>query len=306
MDDLKMLGTLLATPDPSRDAFDRGRHQLQQTIRRPVRRHRAAGLGAGIGLTAAAAAATVVASVITAPTPAPSRPHAAARPSSQQILLAAANSAAQAPTGSGTYWYVKTVISDSPSDHWETWTKRDGETWLMGAKTGGKIFKLPSPRPDVHPRPGHFALGGAEVSFEQLNRLPTGTAALKTLIVTNAAEQGSKYGGPTSDPILVREATFDALTALVSDLPTPPKVRAAAFRVMATLPGVQSIGPVKGGQGLLISLMGGQQARLVVDPATSRVRDTNFFVTSEGAEFWVLPSAASATITAGWTNQLPK
>ena len=75
---------------------------------------------------------------------------------------------------------------------------------------------------------------------------------------------------------------------------------------MATLPGVQSIGPVKGGQGLLISLIGGQQARLVVDPATSRVRDTNFFVTSDGGEFWVFPSTASATIIAEWTNRPPK
>lgn len=33
MDELQLLGTLLAKPDPSPDAVDRGRHQLQNTMR---------------------------------------------------------------------------------------------------------------------------------------------------------------------------------------------------------------------------------------------------------------------------------
>jgi len=73
---------------------------------------------------------------------------------------------------------------------------------------------------------------------------------------------------------------------------------------MASFPGVTSLGPVRGGQGLLFSLTGNQQARLVVDPATSRVRDTNFLVTGGDAEIWIR-GPVTATVTAGSTNRLP-
>jgi len=297
MDDLEMLRTLLAKPDPSRDAVDRGRHQLQETMRGPVRRNRTGWLATGLGLTAAAAAAAVVVtSGTTAPTPTTNSPPAAANQSGWQILLAAARTAERTPAGSGAYWHVKTLISDSRSDQWETWTRRDGQTWFRGAKTQGRVVKQRRLS-----GPGRFRLVGAELSFGQLQTLPTDPVALKKWIV-NAIEHGEdNQRVPKS---LVREAVFDSLTSLVSQLPAPPKVRAAAFRVMASLPNVRSLGAVKGGQGLLISLSGNQQARLVVDAATARVHDTNFFVTADGAEVW-LRSADSATVIAEWTNRLP-
>lgn len=74
---------------------------------------------------------------------------------------------------------------------------------------------------------------------------------------------------------------------------------------MASLPGVTSLGPVQGGQGLQFTLPGARQARLVVDPATSQVRDTNFLVTSQDAEIWT-QGPATATVTTEWTNSPPK
>jgi hypothetical protein len=47
MDDLKMLGTLLAKPDRPAPRSTAAGASLQETIRRPVRRHRATSLGAG-------------------------------------------------------------------------------------------------------------------------------------------------------------------------------------------------------------------------------------------------------------------
>jgi hypothetical protein len=300
MDDLKMLGALLATPDPSRDAFERGRRQLRETIRGPVRRHRARWLGAGLSLTAAAAAAVVVVASVTS-APAPHHPPAAVTQSGQQILLAAATSAEQASEGSGAYWHIKTVITDFPGDQYETWTKRDGESWTRDMKTNGKVVKDPFPDPPGW-LPGNFSVGGDHVSFEQLSQLPTGTAALKAWILTNAIKP-SQMSGPTSDPAFRRSVLIYSLIGLISELPVSRKVRAAAFRVLASLPGIRSIGRVNGGQGLLISVDQSQQ-RLVVDPATARVRNSSMVVPSSGGAAGL--SAGTATVTAEWTNQPPK
>src|ERR1039457_98960 len=180
MDDLKMLGALLAKPDPSRDAFDRGRRRLQETIRGPVRRHRARWLGAGLSLTAAAAAVVVVVASVTS-APAPHHRPATVTQSGQQILLAAATSAEQASDGSGAYWHVKTVITDFPGGGYETWTTRDGETWRRHAKTNGKVVKDPFPDPPGW-LPGNFSVGGDHVSFDQLSQLPPASPALKASI----------------------------------------------------------------------------------------------------------------------------
>ena len=40
MDDLQMLGALLAKPDMSGDAVERGRHQLTKAMHSPVRQRR--------------------------------------------------------------------------------------------------------------------------------------------------------------------------------------------------------------------------------------------------------------------------
>lgn len=301
MDDLEMLGTVLAKPGPSPDAVDRGRRQLHETIRGPARRAgtRRRWLGAGAGLIAAAAAIAVVVTMVrAAPAAHPgSHPPPAAVLSGQQVLLAAARTAERVPAASGTYWHVTTTISGHPSVRWQTWTRRDGETWTL--KAGGPPIRMPEPTP--------FMLAGARLSYGQLQHLPTAPAALKAWILTNAAKHGGKggsYGQQAPSASRAREAVFDSLTALVSQLPIPPELRAAAFRVMASLRGVKALGPVRGGQGLLFSLIGGQQARLVVDPATARVRNTNFLVTADDAEMWIR-SPDTATVVAGWTNRLP-
>ena len=299
MDDLQLLRTLLSAPGPSPDAAERGRRRLQEAIRRPGRRRiRIGWLAAGSGLAAAAGAAAVVAAFgPMAPSARPGSRPPAARLSGQQVLLAAASTAERGPAASGTYWHVLTRLSDRPSDQWQAWTRRDGETWT--AKATGPAVRMPGRSP--------FMLAGAALTFTQLQHLPAAPATLHAWIVRNAAAHGGKggsYGQQAPSRAREREAVFDSLTALVSDLPVPPGLRAAAFRVMASFPGVTSLGPVRGGQSLLFSLTGNQQARLVVDPATSRVSDTNFLVTGGDAEIWIR-SPVTATVTAGWTNHLP-
>lgn len=91
--------------------------------------------------------------------------------------------------------------------------------------------------------------------------------------------------------------------SLISQSPAPPRIRAAAFRAIASYPNVKSLGAVNGGQGLAISFSEGEPARLVVDPASSTIRETTYFVALDGAEYTV---PGGAMISTGWTDRLPE
>ena len=224
-----------------------------------------------------------------------------AKRSVQQMLLTAAASAQRAPAGSGTYWYVRVRAATGNGNKLylaESWTKRDGQTWIRDQQ-GGTPIELPR-SPVVL---GPFFLGGRELTFHQIQHLPADPAALTRWIVTNAARHGGKSGGPVPSKAQEREDIFDSLISLLSELPATPQVRAAAFRALAALPGVTSLGQAGGGQGVRFTLLGGQQATLVIDPASGQIRATNFFVDNQGAEFW--QKIPNATITGRWTNTLP-
>ncbi|GAB3990391.1 CU044_5270 family protein [Actinoallomurus acanthiterrae] len=295
--------------------------------RRPV--FLAAGLTAAVGATAAAVV------IGTGDSGKPGGRTAgrttAASLSAQQILLAAATTAERAPAGSGTYWYVKLVTKEpkgTPPFQWETWTRRDGQEWVRGEKSGGKVVK------EVQPVP--FRLGGADVSFAQLERLPATPNALKARIGDLVKHADLRTSAGRLNAEQQRLSVFEGLVSLVSALPATPKVRAAAFRAIATYPNVKNLGTVNGGQALDISdpltdhsvptqrpdakdqkkwardqkiraAAGGDRTervdRLVVDPVTGRVRGTNSFVTSDGAEAY---SPGGATIDAEWTKVLPR
>ncbi|MCO6007410.1 CU044_5270 family protein [Actinoallomurus purpureus] len=330
-DDRDELARLL--PRPTERDLQSGRHQrlqefvmsqihqdLQPAERAPrrTRKRRPVFLAAALAAVAGATATTVVISTGDSGKPAGGPGgHTAGRTtaslSARQVLLAAATTAERTSVGSGTYWYIKTVTKDAkgaPPFQWESWTRRDGQEWFRGKKSGGKVVRTVQPVP--------FRLGGADVSFAQLEKLPATPDALKARIadIVKHGDVRSSAGRLNADD--QRQAVFEGLVSLVSALPTTPKVRAAAFRAIATYPNVKNLGAVSGGQALEIASehpapppqapAGGGQARrdrdrLVVDPATGRVHETNFFVTPDGAEVFV---PGGATIVAEWTKVLPR
>jgi hypothetical protein len=119
------------------------------------------------------------------------------------------------------------------------------------------------------------------MTFSQIEDLPADPAAPTKWIVTNAAMHGGKSGGPAPGNAREREDIFESLDSL----PSPPQVRAAAFRALAALPGVTSLGLVGDGQGVQFTLPGGEQATLIIDPSTGQIRATNFFVASDGPTY---------------------
>ena len=315
MDEMDMLKDALAAQGPATDTERKGRGELEQLIRHQsrTRARRPGWRMAGIGLAAAAVAVAVTAAVVVTSGPPHIRPGAAVRSSAmrhhpatakrpvQQVLLTAAASAQRAPAGSGTYWYVRVRAATGNGNKLylaESWTKRNGQTWIRGQK-GGTPVELPR-SPGVL---GPFFLGGRELTFRQIQRLPADPGALTRWIVTNAARHGGKAGGPVPSKAQEREDIFDSLDSLLSELPATPQVRAAAFRALAALPGVTSLGQVGGGQGVRFTLLGGQRATLIIDAASGQIRATNFFVDNQGGQFW--QQIPNATITGRWTNTLP-
>lgn len=277
--------------------------QIRQDLEGPRRASKRRPLVLVSALTATVAAAGLAAAVVIGtggterPRATSSATPAGASLSGRQVLLAAATTAARLPEGSGKYWYVKTVYVERSGKPFQTenWTQRDGQTWFRGEKSKGTVVKLGGRYP--------FRLGGPEVSFDQLQKLPTEPEALQAWIANALDHSDVRTSAGKPDAAMKKLFVFDGLVSLVSQLPAPPKVRAAAFRAIASYPDVKSLGAFNGGQGLQIPVPSGGPRRLVVDPATALIHDTDFFVTADGAEVLV---DGTATVAAGWTNQLPK
>ncbi|NYD46508.1 hypothetical protein BJY14_002491 [Actinomadura luteofluorescens] len=281
--------------------------EIQQDLRsteqappRPSGRRRVLLAAAGTAVTAAVAAVvigTVGAGGSGRPDEGPGA-SAPSAPSGRQVLLVAAASAAKVPAGGGAYWHVKTTSTareGGARTSLESWTGRDGRIWWKGEKTGGKVVVLTQPAP--------FRLGGPAVSLAQLQSLPSTPGELKAWIAAAVKRSDVRTATGRPDAAARERSVFDGLLSLVSQLPAPPRVRAAAFRAIASYPGVKDLGAVKGGQGLSISFGGGGEAHLVVDPKTSRITDTDFFVSADGARVAVPGGAA---IVAEWTDQAPR
>jgi hypothetical protein len=143
------------------------------------------------------------------------------------------------------------------------------------------------------------------VTLEQLEALPTDPDALRARIDTLIKNGDVRTSAGELTGEQRERAVFEGLVSLVSQLPAPPAVRAAAFRAFAAYPNVESVGPVDGGQDLRISFFPDQPpAQLVIDPATAQVRRANAVVVADGG---VLSAAKGGifTLTTGWTDTLP-
>jgi hypothetical protein len=306
MNDRQELARLL--PGPVERDLPSGRsHHLQEFVmseihrdlRRPVRRRP---LRLATTAVAATAVAAVVAAAVVAGVGAGGDPGDGTVPttsSGQQILLAAAATAQRQPEGAAAYWHVKIISRDAEQRvTWEleNWFDREGRSWLRSGKTGDKVVEVPGGV--------KYTLGRPEVGFDQLQNLPTTPDALKTWIIEAANTVPPK---DPSRPLTAQEKdrrVLYGLISVVSQLPAPPKVRAAAFQAIAAYPNVTSLGPVEGGQGLRISFAEDWQVRLVIDPVAAQVRETDLFVTPGGALHWSA-EGGSVTLHAEWTDSLP-
>ncbi|MGY0062018.1 CU044_5270 family protein [Streptomyces sp. LZ34] len=140
------------------------------------------------------------------------------------------------------------------------------------------------------------ALGARNVTYADLRKLPGDRAKLKEVLADLYEEdRGSEISGRT-------EWTWRQAANLI-DLPVRPEVRAAAYRVIADLPGIRSLGEVTdplGRKGVGFALpatdrpdYGEARSELIVDPATGALLSDQETLTKPNAK------AAEAGLTAG-------
>lgn len=324
MDEMRVLAefrTAVSPPDTTALAAARARvlgAGVHRTTGRPRRFRRrktiwTAGLLGLTGATAVALTAVMVADPAVAPIAPHNGPHQQAiqvtRLSARQILLAAATTAAGAPAGTGTYWYVKTTTPASAGAGnitTSSWYTQDGTEY----------DQIPNRNAvwESSPHDG-FAVGADKLTYAQIQRLPTTPGALQAWIVQSFSHPVSEVPGQPGapQPIVSEPPSYYAddpgsFVDLLYQVPAPPAVRAAAFRELASMPGVAKLGEVNGGIGLSFSVpeppankfpddkvpAGAGQIRLVIDSSTLSLRS---FSSYEGT---------TTILAAKWTDYLPE
>ncbi|MFC7585216.1 sigma-70 family RNA polymerase sigma factor [Nonomuraea antimicrobica] len=217
--------------------------------------------------------------------------------SSRDVLLVAADTAERTPEGTGTYWHITITKKGSPTQ--EYWYRRDGHFWIKGKgmKGEGKLLEWPS-----EPQP--FAVGPLRMSFEELRSLPADEDALYTRLRADVPESGVRINA--GQPMTAAEqdslATM-ALLSLIGEAPVSPEVRAAAYRALASRPGVVDLGETDGGRRLQIPVAVGN-GTMVVDQDTGRIRETSVWAPLTGGLAHT-QDGGMVTIDARWTDRLP-
>lgn len=197
------------------------------------------------------------------------------------------------------------------------WTPEDTHRWMMagspttvtiddgvGAGVGKDkhntlAMKIGSGQPIVnHENYGAkiASVGPDNVDYDYLRSLPNDQAQLAQ---TFAGLYGRSAGNGPNDEA---DWMFTQLSELIT-LPVSSAVRAAAYRVLANLPGITSLGTVTdplGRSGVAVALppmavgdLGQQQRQLIVDP------DTNTILSQQVVLVAPSPLAAEAGLTAG-------
>lgn len=225
--------------------------------------------------TAVLAAAAVAAGVLTRPA---ARPTAVGRPPVTAVLDAAAVRAAHGagaghPPGPGQYLYVKEVVAKGlGSGQGCPEAPMTVQAWVAADGSGRQIGTFPAPcgkmNFDQTYRKG--GLPGWLSAYLQAGSLPTDPAALQLAIVRRFEHGHSRPS-----------ATF-AYAAMFLNAGSPPALRAALYRVIEALPGVQNLGPARDrlgrtGQGVGL-VTAGSRTELIFDPATTSVLEDEMVV----------------------------
>ncbi|GAA1012006.1 hypothetical protein Aple_014120 [Acrocarpospora pleiomorpha] len=324
MDELTRVRELYGEPKPDPALKARVGALLEAEARRRLRRPWTVALA---GLAAASAAAAVIA----LPGGSPGVPGATPT-SGRSILLAAADTAESGTVQAGAYWRVRKLVrqrypemlGEGGNRYWmvdrrisEQWVSRTGKVWAgavsLGAEPaepadreawlqegspaewpGHQVFTAPGPSTLAAVRGGvAFSMAGQPMTFAQISSLPVDPAALRAHVAKIAsADEG---------------VVADALSGLLWSKPSPPDVRAAAYRALADLPNVTYLGTQTDESGrteaafsfALREPSGLAQRTLIIDTGNSQI------ISSTTDAAGVKNDRIELVLEAGWTNEKP-
>ncbi|OLF09079.1 hypothetical protein BLA60_21070 [Actinophytocola xinjiangensis] len=174
---------------------------------------------------------------------------------------------------------------------------------------------LPSSQPPsatVSSGPVTYWIGGLESTIEDLLALPTDGARLRSWLLERYRNGGS---GDETDWLM-----WETMSLLDGSLPTTPGTRAAAYELLADLPGfhVMADTGIPGTVGISRQTRGGWSYtvkdalldwQVIIDPETGALREWRYALAEPGGEVRELP-AGTAILTQtveriGWVNTAP-
>lgn len=244
MDDLELLSRLRPqTEDPDPVLLAKHRlallnHAANPSARTTKRRWSTPRLAIG----AAAVAAITAAGLIVGLPGDREVPEAGSAPpiaTAAVVLLAnAANAAASVPAGRGEWAYTSSINTYNDSGvrtvRRQTWEKVDGTEGLVREERDGKVEEMRTGGGDASPpslrRP----------TYRYLATLPTDPAALRTEIYAQAQNELDASGANGKRLYTVDQWAFRMIGDLVQSA-APPELKAALYRVAATVPGVEYV-----------------------------------------------------------------
>jgi hypothetical protein len=162
---------------------------------------------------------------------------------------------------------------------------------------------------EIHKEQTAFNEAFGDGSLEELGALPTDPARLRARFLSETQRsQGGRQSYQSPD-----QWAFDAAGYLLTNEPVPTRVRVAAYRVLAALPGVRTAGTVPdplGRVGTAVELRGvsgpGTNDRIIVEPSTGRLLARESFAVAPTAGYPAGTMLAwQALVDAGWTDRAP-
>jgi hypothetical protein len=163
----------------------------------------------------------------------------------------------------------------------------------------------------------YLELGPKGTKMADLPKLPHTAAGLERLIRADRERRQGQlrrlHAGPQEPPYL--QDVYDAGIGIITS-PTTPKVRAAAYRMLAAQHGIRSLGNVRDALGRpgvalavpfqrarLMTLRKGEE-HLIIDPATAKVLAREFYPYDKSGKPASEPAESTLMISDGWTGRI--
>jgi hypothetical protein len=234
------------------------------------------------------------------------------RATAAQVLSKAADVAAGGPStdlGPGQYWYTnneRTLYPLQPGQRPERfatqlWLARDGHGRIVRHDLPGSVgHELDEALSSENGLTFASSFLPQPLTYDEVRALPTDTDALYVHLqqlaqawVDQMREAASKGVHPHVEPeATVPQVMLANATSLLTQGPTPPPLRAALYRVVARLPGIELVGSVRdaagrGGEGVALTTEQGDRFELVFDPDTAVLLETrsHFAATPPGPNY---------------------
>ncbi|MEV4276132.1 CU044_5270 family protein [Actinoplanes xinjiangensis] len=166
-----------------------------------------------------------------------------------------------------------------------------------------------------------YPIGGGYLTAAQIRELPTDPGRLQVWMIDSLLR-----GSPEMTASELSEGIFNAMINLLYQAPNTPALRAAAYRLLADLPGLRDLGPVtdpKGRAGNAVTMLtneetagvrqadtgGAREVRLIFDPRSGQPLAWETRILRPADHLSWVPAGAlfdyEAVLRTRWTDDVP-